>query len=63
MIDQGAIDIHKIIKTHPEKRKEKEIAYLAYYLTEKIAFFRNEDFLGKDFMVGVAKKLQYECHE
>ena len=63
MIKMGAIDIFKIMKTHPEKRTIEEILYLSYYLTEKVAFFKNEDFLDKEFMISVAEKVKFEKYE
>jgi hypothetical protein len=63
MIKMGAIDILKIMRTHPEKRTIEEILYLSYYLTEKVAFFKNEDFLDKEFMISVAEKVKFEIYE
>ena len=57
MIKLGAIDIYKIILTHPEKRSLDDILHLSYYLTDKVAFFKNEDFLDKEFMISVAEKI------
>jgi hypothetical protein len=59
MIKMGAIDILKIIRTHPEKRSIEDILHLSYFLTEKVAFFRNEDFLDKEFMISVAEKIKF----
>ena len=59
----GAIDINKIMYKHPEKRSNEEILYLSYYLTEKVAFFKNEDFLDKEFMISVAEKVIFETFE
>ena len=60
MIKMGAIDIFRIIHKHPEKRTIEDILYLSYYLTEKVGFFKNEDFLGKEFMISVAEKVVFE---
>jgi len=59
----GAIDIYKIMYKHPEKRSIEEILYLSYYLTEKVAFFKNEDFLDKEFMISVAEKIIFETYD
>ena len=59
MIKMGAIDILKIEKKDPEKRSIDEILYLSYFLTEKVAFFKNEDFLDKEFMISVAEKIKF----
>lgn len=59
----GAINIEKIMEKHPEKRTIDEILYLSYYLTEKVAFFKNEDFLDKEFMISVAEKVEFEQYK
>ena len=60
MIQMGAININEIILTDPEKRHEDDVVSLSYYLTDRIAFFRNEDFLNKEFMISVAHNIKYE---
>ena len=41
----------------------KPLTTFTHYLTEKVAFFKNEDFLDKEFMISVAEKVKFEIYE
>ena len=63
MIKLGIIDIDSIIRLPAEKRSSEFIYNLSVYLMDKVSFFKNEDFLDKDFMYQVAEKMECSIYK
>jgi len=58
IIKKGIVDIEKIIRLPMDKRSKEDIYHLSCYLTYKVDFFKNEDFLDREFMHSVAERME-----
>lgn len=60
LINLGIVDIMKIIEAPCEKRNSDDLFHLAVYLMDRVEFFKNSDFLDKDFMYTIAERVKCE---
>lgn len=63
IIKKGIIDIDEIIRLPMDKRSKEQIFHLSCYLTYKVDFFKNEDFLDREFMLSVAERMECVCYK